>query len=383
LTLTLANPQLIVLDATQVPPAALAVPNSRFTTPTVTIALNPQLMVGAGAASGLMLDFSLRDSVETDASGQLTGMVDPVLRAGMTSPSNEKGVGAVDTLHGLVQSVTTSSSNSAFTGSFGLQTHGSNGPIFTIDATDTTDFAGVSGLSGLAVNQFVEVEAIVDSSGNIVASDVEVPETEPVTPARADFLGPIIASSRGASGNTAQFSIIVTEEFPEEVEASVPLESPLAVTISSTTRFVGPPGRMNPANLAFDARNVGLGEELAIRGSLVPGTPGTISASDVFLRPRAVLGNFAAVLAVAGDGRTGGFRMTPCESIFHGQPMTVLTFPDTEFREVSGLAALDPNRKLAATGLLLFAQSSGSANGAAWTAPGWVLEARKVRQLPR
>jgi len=383
LTLTLANPQLIVLDATQVPPAALAVPNSRFTTPTVTVLLNPPLTVGEGVASGLMLDFSLRDSVETDSSGQVTGIVDPVLRAGMTSLSNENGVGVVDTLHGLVQSVTTSSSNSAFTGSFSLQTQGGNGPIFTIEATDTTGFAGVSGLSGLAVNQLVELEAIVDSSGNIVASDVEVPETEPVTAERADFFGPVIASSRDASGNTTQFTVIVREEIPEEVAASVPLESPLAVIVSSTTRFVGPPSRVNEANLTFDARNVGLGEDLAIRGTFAPGSPGTILASDVFLRPRAVLGNFIAVLAVAGDGRTGGFRMTPCESIFHGQPVTVLTFPDTVLREASGLAAFDPKPTLAATGLLLFAQSSGSVNGAAWTSPGWVLEARKVRQLPQ
>jgi hypothetical protein len=329
-----------------------------------------------------MLDFRLRDSVETDSSGQLTGLINPVLRAGMTSPSNENGVGVVETLHGLVQSVTTSSSNSSFTGSFGLQTQGGNGPIFTVEATDTTDFAGVSGLSGLAANQLVEVQAIVDSSGNIVASDVEVPETEPVTAERAYFLGPIISSSRDASGNTTQFNIIVTEEFPEEVVASVPLESPLAVMVSSTTRFVSPPSRSNQANLTFDARTVGWGEELAIRGTFAPGSPGTVSASDVFLRPRAVLGNFTAVVAVAGDGRTGGFRMTPCESIFHGQPMTVLTFPDTEFQEVSGLAALDPNPTLAASGLLLFAQSSGSANGAAWTAPGWVLEAKKVREFP-
>ena len=119
MNLTLASPQLWVLDVTQTPPAPVQVTPTTLTASNVSLTLQRQLVVTEGKSSGLMIDFNLQQSVQADANGQVTGVVDPILRAGMTTNSNDDGVGRAEDLHGVVQNVSTISSNSAFTGKIG------------------------------------------------------------------------------------------------------------------------------------------------------------------------------------------------------------------------------------------------------------------------
>lgn len=378
LNLTLSNPQLMVLDVTQTPPAPVAVANTSLTVSTVTVNLQPQLVITSGASSGLMIDFSLQKSVQVDANGQVTGIVDPIFKAGMTAASNQDGVGRAEDLHGIVQSVSTTSNNSSFTGSFTLQVFGGVGPVFTINTTSKTRFEGLTGLSGLAPSDFAGVDAHVDTAGNIVADEVEVEDQDPISTQRAAFFGRVISVTPSA-GAATQFVMVVMEEFPD-LEETVPLRSPLTVNLSGTTIFgVARPG-LNEANLVFNANAIGVAESVAVRGLIQSGPPVSFTARAVFLRPRTVLGHFSTLLAAAGDGKTGGFTMIPCGSLFQAKPVNVLTFSDTQFKGFSSLIELGPQPLLGARGLLFYQQTSGSANGAAWTAPTWVLESGMVHQ---
>lgn len=95
------------------------------------------------------------------------------------------------------------------------------------------------------------------------------------------------------------------------------------------------------------------------------------------------MGNFNTLLAAGSDGVTGGFTMTPCGALFVGNPIIVLTYPDTQFTGVSGLLNLTPAPTLNTCGDLFYEQTSGKATtGASWTAPTWVMQAREVHQLP-
>ncbi|HET7841459.1 MAG TPA: DUF4382 domain-containing protein [Terriglobia bacterium] len=379
LNLTLSAPQLWVLDVTQSPPAPVQVSNVSLTTSRVSITLQPQLMITEGKSSGLMMDFNLQSSVQTDANGQVTGVVDPVFRAGMTMQSTADGVGRADDLHGVVQSVSTTSSNAAFTGSFTLQVFGGAGPVFTINTTSTTRFEGVTGLSGLSQSAFAEVDSHVDTSGNIIADAVEVEDSDPVSTQRAAFLGRVISVTRDLTGAATQFTIVVAEEFPD-LEQTVPLRSPLTVTVSGTTFYaIGRPA-FNEAGLNFNAKAIGVAETVVARGLIQSGPPVTLNAGAVVLRPRTVLGHFSTLLAAAGDGKTGGFTMIPCGSLFQGSAVNVLTFNDTIFDGFSSLAQLGPQPLLGARGLVIYQQTPGSANGASWTAPTWVLESHYVHQ---
>ena len=391
LQLTLTSPQLTVLEVppgspagTPMSPTAVSTSFSNGSgTDSLTVNINPSLTVSSNGTSGLVVDFNLRQSVETDANGQVTGVVDPQFTLTPSTPSNGQ-LGEADTLFGVVQAVNTSSSNANFTGNFSLQAQGGVGQTYTIQVTNNTDFEGdgVTGLSNLSSGTFVEVDAIVDTSGNIIAQEVDAEEAVAAGNQKAGFLGEVIGVTRDSSGNATQFNLLVEHE-TRDVTSDVPLESSLSVTLQSTTRYRTNWHHWNQAALQFGPQTLGLAEMVAVYGSLQAGSPPTLTGESVFLRQRNVLGNFTSLLAAGSDDKTGGFTMTPCGPLFGAQPITVLTFGDTRFRGVAGLNELTAQPTLNAAGLLFYEQTNGPAQQPTWTAPTWVMPAKTVRQLPQ
>jgi hypothetical protein len=397
LQLTLTNPQLTVLQAS--PPGTAMTPTNLTTTfangtgtdsPTVNI--SPALTVGSGSTSGLVVDFNLRQSVVTDASGQVTGVVAPQFTI---TPSVASGgqLGEADTLYGVIVTPTTACTTiPSSIGCFSLQTQAGVGQTYTIQLTSTTDFEGdgLTGLSGssavtaltaLPAGTFVEVDAIVDTSGNIIAQEVDAEEAVAASSQRAGFLGEVIGVTL-SSGNATQFNLLVDHE-ARDVTSDVPLHSSLTVTLQSTTRYWTNWHRWNNNALQFGPQSLGVAEMVAVFGTLQAGSPPTLTADSVFLRRRNVLGNFSSLLAAGSDDKTGGFTLVPCGPIFQGLPITVLTFSDTRFRGVAGLNELTAQPTLNTAGLLFYEQTNGPASEPTWTAPTWVMEARTVRQLPQ
>jgi hypothetical protein len=224
INLTLADPQLTVLEGT--PPAPTTIP-ATFTQASVTVPIEPRLVVTADTPAGLILDFLLLRSLETDANGDVTGVVDPMFRVLPSVITTLRRMGDFDDLRGIVQSVNTTSSNPAFLGSFTLQRR--LGRTLLIQVTNQTQFENVSGLEGLTAGLFVEVEGFVNADGNIVAQEVEAHEQTDTT--SAIFVGPVISVTRDGSGNATSFTIWVREEFPD-VSLTVPRRAPLTVNLT-------------------------------------------------------------------------------------------------------------------------------------------------------
>ncbi len=385
ITLTLSNPQLTVLNVQTNPPSPQVVTTS-LTTSTFSATINPALQVSQNGAAGLKIDFNLLKSVQTDPmTGQVTGTVNPVLNAFVVNQDKDR---MADDLHGTVQSVSTTSSNSAYTGSFTMSTAEDSATTFTIYVNSDTKFeqddesGSASGLSTLAAGTFVEVDAQMDNNGNMVAQEIEV--EEPPTQQGTAVVGNVIAVTRDSSGNAMQFTLYVRAVFPS-TNAPIQTGTTLPVSVSSTTTFAIRHNGMDEAGLSFGANSLGLDQSVVAIGALQSGATTTLSANTVVLRPQTVLGNFVSLLSgmQSGDMMSGGFTMKPCSDLFGGQTITVLTFGDEDFEGVSNLAGLGPNPTLAAKGLLFYEQSGGSADSVSWTAPTWVLEARRIHQLPQ
>lgn len=402
LTLTLTNPQLTVLNTSAIPPTGVPLPTCSATlttnctsfsngTPTDTLSLmfSPPLTITTGGTSGFVVDFDMRDSVQTDTNGLVTGVVNPQITI---TPSTASGttLGEADTLYGVVQTVTTTSTDPNFTGSFTLQVQGGVGQILTVEVTSTTGFEGdsVTGLSDLTQGTFVEVDGIVDTSGNIIAQEVDAEAQVVTTGQHAGFLGKIIGVTRDSSGNATGFNLLVGRE-AWDMTSAVPLQSSLAVTLADTTHYGSNWHRWNRRALQFGPQTVGLAEKVAVFGVLTagttgpPATPATLAADRVFLRQRNVLGTFQAKLATGSDNRTGGFTMLPCGDLFGGQPITVLTFGDGRWRDMGGLSALTPGPIINVSGLLFYEQTNGPGTPPTWTAPTWVMQGKVVHKLPK
>ncbi len=380
ITLTLSSPQLTVLQFTggKLTPTTIA---TTLTSSTVTVDIDPPLVVTTSGSAGLNLDFNLRKSVQTDSNGQVTGQVNPVFRAGATGKSGEEGVGDIDELEGVVQSVSTTSSNPSFVGSFVVQSQGKN---FTVQVTSKTEFEGILGLTGLTTGTFVEVRAFVDSNNNIVAKEVEVEEKEEQE--KAAFVGLITSVTRNSAGQVTQFSLFIRNEEPDE-SACVQPHTLVSVSVGSTTAFgIGAKGA-NRAGLTFDSTALGQGQEVVVHGTCQTGTPPSVAAKSVFLRLQTILGNFSARLAAASDGKTGGFSFVPCGVVFQGSGLIkVLTFSQTAFADVANLTALTATPELAVKGLLFYETHAVSVNGISVTGSATaavpVIVALQVHQLP-
>jgi len=406
LTLTLTSPQLTYLNTSVSPPAPVTMPpcavgsasnctsfSNGTATDTLNLLFSPPLSITTTGAAGLVMDFDMRDSVQTGTTGMITGVVDPQITI---TPSVASGttLGEADTVYGMVQSAPpATSSNPSVVGSFPLQVQGGVGQILTIQVTSTTEFQGdgVSGLSGdaalqaLAQGTFVEVDAIVDTSGNIIAQEVDSEAQSVTTGQSGGFLGRVITVTRDGSGNATGLNLLVGHE-TMDMTSEVPLESSIAVTLSSSTHYWANWRHWNRNSLQFGPQTLGLAEDVAVYGTLTAGTgttPATLAAQAVFLRQRNVLGTFQSMLTAGSDNKTGGFTMMPCGHLFGGQAITVLTFGDSRFHSLGGLSGLTAGPVINVAGLLFYEQQNGPAQQPTWTAPTWVMQAKTIHKLPQ
>src|SRR5262249_52838501 len=86
-TIALSDPSISYLNLSTTPPSATTIPGTfkdsngnNVPSATITVAFPQPLVVGAGGLGGLHLDFNLHDSLQTDVSGQITGVVNPKIK---------------------------------------------------------------------------------------------------------------------------------------------------------------------------------------------------------------------------------------------------------------------------------------------------------------
>jgi Domain of unknown function (DUF4382)/Domain of unknown function (DUF5666) len=380
LNLTISNPQITVLDATKSPPQPVTMAAS-LPSLSLSLPLIPSLVVSGGSATSLELDFDLRNSIQTQ-NGEVTGEVTPVMTASAVAATSS-GFGEIEDLVGIVQSVTSTSTNSAFKGSFSLQSP--SGATVTVYISNNTVFDGASGLSGLkAGSTFVEVAAFVDSGNNVVARHVAAEASEDASKNRAAFIG-LITSITRSSGVATQFTLLVRQEAPD-VAAIVPLQSNLTVTVNSSTTFGISAPSVNQGNLPFDASALGVGQAVVVHGIAQASPPASMTADAVFLSLQSIVGNFSPTPqpVIGNDEATGGFTLVPCSTLFGGQNITVFTFNSTTFPGVanSQLGGLTSTPTLVTKGLIFFSPITVNVNGESALPPATVEEANQVHQLP-
>ncbi len=381
LGITLSNPQLTYLDTSTTPPSLKTIAPT-MTSLTINLNLDPAITVASNGTVGLQLDFNLLNSLSI-SNNQFT--VTPSFTANLASASGSNGFAELEDLSGLVQSVSTSSTNPSFVGSFTISRP--NAPTLTINVSSSTTFAGISGLSGLTAWTFVEMDDFLDSKGNIVANTVVAEDQEDQTSGEAAFAG-LITSVTPASGNATQFTLLVGGENPD-VSSRVGLFSTLTFNIASSTRFGLTAQAANFANFSFVSANLAAGQRVVVHGTLPSGsgTAQTANARSVFLGLQSILGNLStnpSTPVTTNDGVDGGFTLLPCSALFQPAQITVLSAQQTAFLGISNLYSLNTTGThfLLVKGLLFNEQSTTSFGVESWTVPANVQVANQIHQLP-
>ncbi len=379
-TINFTGTQIILYDPTQSPPVRVV--NAEVSTASPVISIRPALTVVKDKVAALRLDFDLLRSIELDADGQVSGKLTPIMKAAPVVAIAGQGFGQFDDLVGFVSTVTPYRVSEAFTGAFTIQLLAGTGPAITVYFTDSTQLLGVSALNQLETGQVVEVEAVMDEDGNLVAKTVEAEDRAVLDDEKLAFLGYVISVTKDGTGNVTQFSLYVREEEPDD-SWNVPLDSVVVVNVSPTTTFQYSSRPTNFANLPFDATAVAPGQELIVHGkyTITADQPTTVDANMIFLKLQTVQGNLASLVQAGSDGKTGAFRFAPAGTLLQGAPILVFTNNETVFINVFGLAQLTPQGILLVRGLPFYQTQAGTINGVAVPAGTLVITARQVHQL--
>ena len=384
LGMTLSNPQLTYIDTSTTPPS-IKTAAPAMSSLTVSVPLNPAVTLASSGSLGLQLDFNLVDSLSAGAGSSFTAT--PAFTAAGVPASGPSGYAYLEDLSGLVQSVSTSSTNPSFTGSFTISRPGAQN--FTVNVSSSTAFQGISGLGALAAGTFVEMTAVLDANANLIANTVVTEAQEDAANGQAAFVG-LITAVAPPTGNATQFTMLVQQENPD-VSSRVPVFSLLTVNLSpsSTTFGISAPGA-NFANFSYGLNGIAVGQRVVVHGTLPSGSAAASSATarSVFLGLQSILGSLSTnpltPVAIATDGVDGGFTLVPCSPLFQNAPITALVNQQTNYSGLANLASLnDPGPHfLLVKGLLFYQQSTTSFGVESWTVPAEVQPATEVHQLP-
>lgn len=396
MTISLPFGQVVAYDATQTPPTRNIGLTFSDSKPVVTI--SPPLVVSGGQPAALQVDFDLRHSLHLDANGQVTTSATPVLTAAPVTLAGNQGFGEMYDLVGFVESVSTFSTNTNFTGSFTLQLLGGTGPALVVNLTSASQVCGPAPannqpcspitLAQLLTGSFAEVDGFVGSDGNFVGNNVEIEDQEAVENNMIAEIGDVLSVTRDASGNLTQFQLFVREEEPDD-ETGVTLDSTVVVNVTPSTIYQFAARATNFANVPFDSTSINVGQQLVVHGVFTAPTstggvstlPVTVAADRIYLKPQTHYGNFTSMVQAGADNLTGVFIFTPCASYFNSAPIMVFTSSHTTFANVGGLNQLTAQPSLLVQGLLFYEPNATTINGVSVPAGTWVLMAGRVHQL--
>jgi len=378
---TVSLTQMVVYDPSLSPPVRNV--TVKLHTSTAPVPIAPDLKVTKTDVHVLKVDFDMVRSIAVDDQGQVTGDVTPYLTVMELTSDSADGFGYFDDLLGFVSTVTPSAIGQAFTGAIAVQTLSGTGPLVTVYLNGQTELYGVPDLASLETGRIVEVGAYMDSSGNVVARNIEVEDRASIADRQIAFVGVVLPDPvKDSDGNVAQLQLFVRQEEPDRSSA-VPLDGVVTVNVLPTTVFQVSSRASNFANIPFNAAAIAAGQELIVHGeySTYSNQPTVVAPTSIYLKLQTMQGKMQSLVQVGSDNKTGAFWLTPDGKILQGAPLLVLTTQETNYVSVLGLGQITALSPLLVRGLPFYQATATTINGISVPAGTMVVEARQVHVL--
>ena len=341
-TFTMSSPVINYINLSTNPPS-LGTLNGTLTNSTVTVAFTQAMVVTNNGLAGLHMDFDLRDSLQLDQTGQITGVVNPVIFIKAVSATDEDG--EITDFTGSVISVNTSANSFVMQGPWGFQE--------TIDVNSSTKYNGSWTLASIPVGGIASVVGVVQSDGSILASSVEV-----VTTNKA-FISGRLLQVNPSSGPVQTITMYIGEELPS-MSGSFALGQVATFNVSAVTTYDVCFINNWLTSFVFNNSSLVAGQRIFVGGTW---DGSTFTPNLISLRRQGVVGTLVANSVVINNGNQGSFQLQNnglLEYVAQG-PFTVNTANSTIFYNVNGLAGLANagTAKIVAGGLVLKNQNTG------------------------
>ncbi len=350
ITFTIASPKITYLNLGTTPPSTQELDGSWASgvsvtggVATVTVALKNAVTLDNSGLVGLHMHFDLRNSLQTDGAGQITGVINPQITVNAVHPQDDDA--QITDMRGSIVSVNTAGN------SFVIQRW--NDKLVTVSVNSSTTYNDGNSLSTLTAGMVAEISGQIQADGTLLASAVDV-----VTVEHAYLEGPILY----VDPNGKNITILAAEEKP--AIPGVNLQTPVTLDISTVRKF-GVGGIDNwLTSFAFNATTLVVGQRIAIGGALDNTTnPATFVPARIMLQRQGVDGTLVANSVTVTSGNAGAFQLQNGGLLGYvlGAPLTVKTAQMTHFINVNGLAGLQSagTAKLEVRGLVLKDPNSG------------------------
>lgn len=341
-TVTMASPVISFLDFSTAPPSVGTL-NGTLVRSSVTVDLPAPLVVSENELVGLFVDFRLRESIEVDGAGQMTGNVNP--RIFIRALRHDAPDAEVDELRGGV------SNRNAQQNTFLLT--GPRGRSITVVTDNLTEWSEGDSFATLTD------ETVVQVSGRIERATLRLRATEVQVLSRGRFLvGGLITDVRPPAGRADEFDLFVRTEVPDLPDVAVGAIGTFAL---DDNEWFGIRHLHLPLqHFLFHRSAMVPGQRVSVGGALVAGT---VDVRRVMLHIQGLDGMWIPGSSNSGPGGTGwfGFSAAGLTGRLFGGPVRVYVSDRTRWVNLSGLGDLsgDAPLRLRVVGLVLKDPASG------------------------
>lgn len=320
-------------------PPSLGTMNGQLTASTVTVSFPQAMVVNSSGLAGLHMDFDLRDSLETNAAGQITGVVNPVIYIKAVSASAEEG--QITDFTGSLISVNGLNDTFVMQGPWGFQE--------VIDVNVETLYSGTYTLSSLPADGIISVVGIVQDDGSILAQQVEV-----ITTNKA-FISGRILQVNPSSGAAQTVTMYIGEELPA-MSGNFARGQVVTINVSQISTYDVCFLNNWITNAVFNNTSMIAGQRIFMGGTW-DSSSSTFTPNMISLRRQGTVGEVVANSVTVTSGNQGSFQLQNnglLEWVANG-PFTVNTSGRTNFVNVSGLSGLSSvgNTPVVVGGLVL------------------------------
>jgi hypothetical protein len=289
----------------------------------VTIDLSRPLTVRPGDIIGLSFDFDLRHSIQVDANGNFTGVVNPTLDLKAVTPSDADAY-----VDDFVAGVT-----STGTSSFMIQ--GPHGHQFTVNVNQQTEWENGESISNLTSTSIVEISGTLDRTSGAIPAD-----TVGIVSQDSFFAGGLVTFLDPPTSAANDFDLYVRSALP----SGTGFQSATISTINLTGNenyFIYWWHSLfnfgNATNPIFNASLLVPGQHVSIGG---PFSNGAVTVKRLVLRHEGHNGT-----SVVGSTNTGAntfqFNSDGVAGVLFNGPATVYCTPSTKFKGgLTGLSSL-------------------------------------------
>jgi Domain of unknown function (DUF4382) len=319
-TFVLASP--VINFVSSVAPPQVSTLNGTFSSPSstspqttsVTITFPTPMVVGANGLAGLHTEFDIRQSLAVDGTGQVTGLITPVMFIQAVTATDPQG--QITDLLGTIASVNIAANSFVLQGPFGHQ--------FTVTVNGSTNFNSGFTLSSLPTSGgFVSLQGTVQQDGSILASDVEFITTDMA------FVSGRILALNPASGPVQTITLWVDETGGGTAGL---VDTVQTIDVSGVTTYdvsFFNNSWFSPTNL-FGNSSMLVGQRIFIGGTFH--TP-TFTPDLVSLRRQGVYGLVVPGSVTVTSGNAGNFQLlnTGLLGLSLSGPLTVNTGAGTLF----------------------------------------------------